>query len=77
MPTVTQTHSRITLSSDGLERESKGATGKASDSILTVLPVPESETKAGENAGTREKERSSSTRTRLDCVFVQTEKRDG
>lgn len=59
MPTVTQTQSRITLSSDGLE--SKGATGKASDSILTVIPVPESETKAGENAGTREKERSSST----------------
>lgn len=53
------TQSRITLSSDGLG--SKGATGKASDSILTVILVPESETKAGENAGTREKERSSST----------------
>lgn len=46
MPTVTQ--SRITLSSDGLG--SKGATGKASDSILTVILVPESGWYKGEES---------------------------
>jgi len=55
MPTVTQ--SRITLSSDGnlgLRKQRCHPTGRASDSILTVILVPESETKAGLVTGVSE-----------------------